>query len=154
MDFFFDSLPSTSQSSPSNGHEDSQMVQREDYDLSGEESLSVNMTEIQEQDASSSSIDNVSRKVRELVERINHRRISDQKVMDSLQEKLMEKVKEICQQMKEYMYSVYEENSNEMQVKLQELSEVLKSCSKLNDELMEACQALASLREGLAITQT
>ncbi|KAM7393744.1 hypothetical protein PAMP_020593 [Pampus punctatissimus] len=153
MDLFFDSLPSTSQSSPRNGHEDSQMVQREDYDLSREKSLSVSMTEIQEQHTSS-SIDNVSRRVQELVEKINHSRISDQKVMDSLQEKLMEKVKEICQQMKEHMYTVYEENSNEMQVKLQELSEVLESCTKLNDELLEACQALTSLREGLAITQT
>lgn len=56
--------------------------------------------------------------------------------------------------MKEHMYTVYEENSNEMQVKLQELSEVLESCTKLNKELMEANRALAGLREGLAISQT
>lgn len=56
--------------------------------------------------------------------------------------------------MKEHMYAVYEANSNEMQVKLQELSEVLESCSKLSEELMEASQALTGLREGLAISQT
>lgn len=56
--------------------------------------------------------------------------------------------------MKEHMYTVYEDNGNEMQVKLQELSEVLESCTKLNNELLEANQALASLRDGLAISQT
>ncbi|XP_067440163.1 synaptonemal complex central element protein 2 isoform X2 [Thunnus thynnus] len=111
------------------------------------------MTEIQEQHTSS-SIDYVSRRVQELVEKINDSRTSDQRVMDSFQEKLVEKVKEICQQMKEHMYTVYEENSNEMQVKLQELTEVLENCTKLNNELLEANQALASLREGLAISQT
>lgn len=60
----------------------------------------------------------------------------------------------MCQQMKENMYKVYEDNSDEMQVKLQELSEVLETCTKLNRELLEATQALACLREGLIISQT
>lgn len=59
----------------------------------------------------------------------------------------------MCQQIKENMYTVYEDNSNEMRVKLQELTEVLESCTKLNKELMEASQALAGLRESLAISQ-
>lgn len=140
----------------------------------------------------SSSIDRISRRVQDLVERINNSRTSDQEVMDSFQEKLVEKVEnlfryfwsytyagvhnsvpkctratsgvfltqhflpevsEVCQQMKEHMYTVYEDNSAEMQVKLQELTEVLESCTKLNKELMEASQALAGLREGLAIGQ-
>lgn len=62
-------------------------------------------------------------------------------------------VSEVCQQMKENMYTVYERNSNEMQVKLQELTEVLESCTQLSKELMEATQALTGLREGLAIGQ-
>ncbi|XP_075320386.1 synaptonemal complex central element protein 2 [Odontesthes bonariensis] len=110
------------------------------------------MTDIQEQH-SSSSIDDISRRAQELVENINHSRTSDQKVMDNFQEKIVEKVTETCQQMKEHMYTVYEENSGEMQVKLQELSEVLESCSKLNQELLEASQALAGLREGLGSSQ-
>lgn len=63
-------------------------------------------------------------------------------------------VTETCLLMKEHMYTVYEDNGNEMQVKLQELSEVLESCTKLNNELLEANRALASLREGLAVSQT
>lgn len=56
--------------------------------------------------------------------------------------------------MKEHMYTVYEKNSSDMQAKLQELSGVLESCSKLNEELQGASQALASLRKGLALIQT
>ncbi|XP_051240706.1 synaptonemal complex central element protein 2 isoform X1 [Dicentrarchus labrax] len=121
-------------------------------DSSRGKSSNVSMTEMQEP-LSSSRIDDISRRVQDLVEKINDSRTSDQTVMDSFQEKLMEKVTEMCQQMKEHMYTVYEENSNEMQVKLQELSEVLESCTKLNTELMEATNALAGLREGLAISK-
>lgn len=60
----------------------------------------------------------------------------------------------MCQQMKELMYSVYEENSNKMEGKLQELFEVLERCTKLNKELVEANQALSGLREALAVSQT
>uniref|UniRef100_A0A3P8TNW2 Synaptonemal complex central element protein 2 n=1 Tax=Amphiprion percula TaxID=161767 RepID=A0A3P8TNW2_AMPPE len=101
----------------------------------------------------SSSIEDISRRAQEMVEKINHSRTSDQKVMDSFEEKLLDKVREMCQQMKGHMYTVYEENSDEMQVKLQELSEVLESCTKLNSELLEATRALTHLREGLAISQ-
>lgn len=66
---------------------------------------------------------------------------------------ILVQVTEKCLQMKEHMYTVYEDNSNEMRVKLQELSEVLESCTKLNNELLEANQALACLRQGLAINQ-
>ncbi|KAF1395475.1 hypothetical protein PFLUV_G00011900 [Perca fluviatilis] len=153
MDFFFDDLPSTSQSAPKIGHEDSQLTEDMDPDSSRGKPSNTSMTETQGQDTCS-KIDDISRRVQELVEKINDNRTSDQKVMDSFQEKLVQKVTEMCRQMKEHMYTVYEENSNEMQVKLQVLSEVLESCTKLNSELIEANQALASLRGGLAINQT
>ncbi|XP_071359992.1 synaptonemal complex central element protein 2 [Trachinotus anak] len=155
MDFFFEdlTLPSTSESTPKSGHDDSQMTEDTDHDLSIGKSSTVSMTEIQD-DHASSRIDYISRRVQELVEKINGSRTSDQKVMDSFQGKLAEKVSETCQEMKEHMYTVYEKNSNEMQVKLQELTEVLESCTKLNNELLEASQALTTLREGLVISQT
>lgn len=40
----------------------------------------------------SSSIDDISRRVQDLVEKINNSRTSDQKVMDSFQQKLVDKV--------------------------------------------------------------
>ncbi|XP_041641874.1 synaptonemal complex central element protein 2 [Cheilinus undulatus] len=171
MDFYFEDGPCSSESNPKNGHGESQMTE-DSNDLPRGKSSSVGITEFQEQhnrypheaipvgitefqgQHTSSNIDDISRRVQDLVEKINNSRTSDQKVMDSFQEKLVEKVTEMLQQMKEHMYTVYEENSNVMQVKLQELSEVLESCSKLNKELMEASQALKSLREGLAIIQT
>ncbi|XP_035813713.2 synaptonemal complex central element protein 2 [Amphiprion ocellaris] len=156
MDFFFEDLPSTSQSTPKKGHEESQMREDTTMDSSRGMSSVVSMTDSQEQYSSvccSSSIEDISRRAQEMVEKINHSRTSDQKVMDSFEEKLLDKVREMCQQMKGHMYTVYEENSDEMQVKLQELSEVLESCTKLNSELLEATRALTHLREGLAISQ-
>ncbi|XP_008278169.1 synaptonemal complex central element protein 2 [Stegastes partitus] len=153
MDFLFENLPSISQSTPKKGHQDSQMPEDMGIDSSRGESSNMSMTESKEQD-SSSNIDDISRRAQEMVENINHSRTSDQKVMDSFEENLLDKVREMCQQMKGHMYTVYEEDSDAMQVKLQELSEVLESCTKLNRELLEATQALACLREGLAITQT
>ncbi len=43
----------------------------------------------------SSSIDDISRRVQDLVEKINDSRTSDQKVMDSFQEKLVDKVENL-----------------------------------------------------------
>ncbi|XP_073327004.1 synaptonemal complex central element protein 2 [Pagrus major] len=150
MDFSLDELPSSSHSTPKSRHEDSEMP--EDHDSSRGMSSSLSITDIQENICS--SIDDIRGRVQDLVEEINDSRTSDQKVMDSFEEKLMKKVPEMCQQMKEHMYTVYEENSNKMEVKLQELFEVLERCTKLNTELMEATQALAGLREDLDISQT
>ncbi|MED6273315.1 hypothetical protein CHARACLAT_005174 [Characodon lateralis] len=152
MDFFFDDLPSTSMSTPRKGKKDSLTLDDAACDLSRNTSSSVSLTEIERQH-SSSCIDDISKKAQEMVEKINHGRTRDQEMMDSFQEKLTEKVTEVCQLMKEHMYIIYEKNSNEIQVKLQELSEVLENCSKLNHELLEASQALACLRDGLDINQ-
>ncbi|XP_042341156.1 synaptonemal complex central element protein 2 [Plectropomus leopardus] len=144
MDFFYDDLPSTS-------HEDPPMTEDRDHNSSRGKSPSIGVNKFKEQHTSS-SIDDISRRAQELVKRINDSRTSDQKVFDSFQEKSVEKVTEMCQQMKEHMYTCYEENSNGMQEKLQELSEVLGQCSKLCSELLDASQALESLRGGLAIS--
>ncbi|KAF7216446.1 synaptonemal complex central element protein 2 [Nothobranchius furzeri] len=150
MDFCFEEFPSTSHGE----HEVSRMSEGAGFDSSREESSTSNTTEMQEQQCHySSSTGNISRRAQELVEKINQNRTSDQQVMDSFHEKLQEKVTEVCQKMREDMYKVYEKNSDDMQGKIQELFEVLDSCAKLNQELLEAVQALASLREGLAITQ-
>lgn len=53
--------------------------------------------------------------------------------------------------MKENMYTVYEDNSNEMQTKLKELSKVLDNCTRLHQDLMEAAQALSGLRASIGI---
>nr|XP_046260371.1 synaptonemal complex central element protein 2 [Scatophagus argus] len=152
MDFFFGDLPSPSHPPPRSGHGDLQTTEETDHNSTRGKTSNMSMTEIQEQ-PTSSSIEDISRRAQDLIEQINDTRSNDQKMMDSFQEKLLKKVTEMCQQMKGHMYMVYEENSNEMQEKLQELSEVLESCNKLNKELMEASQALAGLREGLAMSQ-
>ncbi|KAL3995968.1 hairy and enhancer of split 5 [Sarotherodon galilaeus] len=147
MDFGFEDLPSNFQYTPKKGCEVSRMTEDTDCDSSRGESSNVSVTEIQEHH-SSSRTDDISRKAQESVEKINQSRISNQKMIDSFQEKLVEKVTDLCMQMKEHMYRVYEENSDKMQVNLQELQEVLESCTKFSHELLEANRALACLREG------
>lgn len=49
------------------------------------------------------------------------------------------------------MYTVYENNSNEMHAKLKELSKVLENCTRLHQELMEATQALTGLRVSIGV---
>ncbi|XP_040041868.2 synaptonemal complex central element protein 2 [Gasterosteus aculeatus] len=163
MDFFFDdlALPSSSQSTSDMQHEEPHGFTAETHlspdmpedpkSWSGKSSL-TSATEGQEQHTSS-SIAEISRRVQELVEKMNDSRTTNQQVLDSFQEKLVEKVTETCQKMKEHMYTIYDETSKEMEVMLQELCEVLESCTKLNSELEEASQALESLRGALAITQ-
>uniref|UniRef100_A0A4W5MMW2 Synaptonemal complex central element protein 2 n=1 Tax=Hucho hucho TaxID=62062 RepID=A0A4W5MMW2_9TELE len=126
--FFFDKLPSTSQSTPKPRPETSQVHY-----------------------SSYSRIDDIGKKVQDLVGKINDSRTMDQKIMDNFQDKLVEKVGEICGQMKEHMYTVYEENSHAMQATLQELTLVLESCSRLNTELHTVSQALAGLNRGLTL---
>ncbi|XP_029015089.1 synaptonemal complex central element protein 2 [Betta splendens] len=160
MDFFSEvPSPSPDRSSHSIAHEDLQMTEDTDDDLLRGASSSGSMAELQGQCSRyritcSSKIEVISRTVQELVQQINSSRASNEKVMDDFQEKLVAKVTEKCQLLKERMYMVYENNSNEMEVKMQELYEVLERCTKINNELLEANRALASLREGLPIGPT
>ncbi|KAM3624261.1 uncharacterized protein V6R79_021227 [Siganus canaliculatus] len=149
---FFDGLQSTSQPAPQNGNGDAQMTDGTDIDSARGKSASKSVSDIQEQHTST-IIDNISRRAQDLVEKINDSRTTDQKLLDSFQEKIIVKVTEMCQQMKQHMYMVYEKNSSQMQVKLLELSEVLERCSKLDKELMEANQVLERLRQSQALSQ-
>uniref|UniRef100_A0A674EEW5 Synaptonemal complex central element protein 2 n=1 Tax=Salmo trutta TaxID=8032 RepID=A0A674EEW5_SALTR len=161
--FFFDKLPSTSQSTPKPRHETSQMnvscpqVDPDeglgtDHDSTSERSSSMTMSTDESQEHQiSSRIDDIGKKVQDLVGKINDSRTMDQTIMDNFQDKLVEKVGEICGQMKEHMYTVYEENSHAMQATLQELTLVLESCSRLNTELHTVSEALAGLNRGLTL---
>uniref|UniRef100_A0A3B5KF08 Synaptonemal complex central element protein 2 n=1 Tax=Takifugu rubripes TaxID=31033 RepID=A0A3B5KF08_TAKRU len=122
MEFGFQDTPSMSQSIPANEHENSGDV-----------------------------IDEIGRKVEGLIGKINNSRSSDQTVMDGFQQELMNKMTHVCEEMKGSMYTVYEDNSDEMQMKLQELSKVLDNCTRLHQELLEATQALSGLRASLGI---
>ncbi|XP_075896756.1 synaptonemal complex central element protein 2 [Nelusetta ayraudi] len=149
MEFFFDDEMSIRHSTSKSGRNQMTQTENPEQSVTRENSSCLNRTQIQEE-PTSSSVEDISKRAQDLVEKINESRTNDQKVMENFQGQLMEKVTEVCQQMKENMYTVYEENSNEMQVKLQELTEVLESCNKLIKELMEASQALAGLRADLA----
>ncbi|XP_051995463.1 synaptonemal complex central element protein 2-like [Xyrauchen texanus] len=97
----------------------------------------------------SSSIDEIGKKAQDLIERINERRAMDQHVMDSFEEKLIKKVREMCQQVKEQMFVFYEQHSQGMEASISELSEVLERSSQLSMELQGASQTLAAINKGL-----
>ncbi|KAL7850659.1 hypothetical protein SRHO_G00200080 [Serrasalmus rhombeus] len=99
-----------------------------------------------------SKIDEIGRKAQDLIERINQSRAMDQKVLSSFEEKLMQKVSEMCQQVKEQMFEYYEEHSRGMETKFTELSEVLERSSQLSMELQGASQTLAAINKGLQQT--
>ncbi|KAK9978152.1 hypothetical protein ABG768_019918 [Culter alburnus] len=94
-------------------------------------------------------IDEIGKKAQDLIERINERRAMDQHVMNSFEEKLIKKVREMCQQVKEQMFEYYEQHSQGMEASIAELSEVLERCSQLSMELQGASQTLAIINKGL-----
>ncbi|KAG9264509.1 synaptonemal complex central element protein 2 [Astyanax mexicanus] len=99
-----------------------------------------------------SRIDEIGKKAQDLIERINQSRAMDQKILNSFEEKLMQKVGEMCQQVKEQMFEYYDKHSQGMEVRLTELSEVLERSSQLSMELQGASQTLAAINKGLQQT--
>lgn len=61
----------------------------------------------------------------------------------------MLQVSEMCQQAKEEMFEYYDKHSQEMEMKIGELTEVLERSSQLSMELQEASQTLAIINKGL-----
>ncbi|XP_067278258.1 synaptonemal complex central element protein 2 [Pseudorasbora parva] len=96
-----------------------------------------------------SRIDEVGKKAQDLIERINERRAMDQHVMNSFEEKLIKKVSEMCQRVKEQMFEYYEQHSQGMEASIAELSEVLERSSQLSMELQGASQTLDAINKGL-----
>ncbi|XP_063048394.1 synaptonemal complex central element protein 2 [Engraulis encrasicolus] len=94
-------------------------------------------------------VDTIGRKAQDLIERINHSRAIDQKLMVEFEETLMNKVSEICEGLKNHMFSQYEEQSSRMEAQLQQLSEVLGRSSQLCVDLQGASQTLAVINRGL-----
>ncbi|XP_019906447.1 synaptonemal complex central element protein 2 [Esox lucius] len=99
--------------------------------------------------ALSSSIEEIGKKAQDLIERINQSRAMDQEIMTSFDNKLINKVSEVCQQIKEQMFRSYDEHSCGMEANLLELSEVLERSSRLSMELQEASQTLSAINNSL-----
>ncbi|KAJ7992698.1 hypothetical protein DPEC_G00281380 [Dallia pectoralis] len=100
----------------------------------------------------SSSIEEIGKKAQDLIQRINQSRAMDQEFMTSFDNKLINKVNEVCQQVKEQMFSSYDEHGRGMEANLQELSEVLERSSRLSMELQGASQTLSNINKSLQQT--
>ncbi|KAM8842172.1 synaptonemal complex central element protein 2 isoform 2-T2 [Synchiropus picturatus] len=141
MDLFFTKPGSTPQK---DAETEEEPLQQAEVETSSGRCLN----ESQMQD-SSWTIDDIRQQVQLLVEKINERRAGDQDVIKNFNTKLVEEATRTCQLMQEHMYTFYEANSNDMQVKLQELGEIFERCSTLNKELMEAMKILRFLRPAM-----
>ncbi|XP_029912789.1 synaptonemal complex central element protein 2 isoform X2 [Myripristis murdjan] len=100
----------------------------------------------------SSSIEEIGKRAQDLIERINQSRAMDQEIMADFESKLISKVNEVCQQVKEQMFTSYEEHSCGMEASLQELSEVLERSSQLSSDLQEVSHTLSAINTGLLQT--
>lgn len=58
-------------------------------------------------------------------------------------------VGEVCQELKEQLFSSYEEQGQRMEEQLQELSQVLERSSQLRSELQEASFTLSAINTAL-----
>ncbi|XP_077462104.1 synaptonemal complex central element protein 2 isoform X2 [Stigmatopora argus] len=142
MDFLVEGANTSHSSQHEGHHQDLRMFQVNDTETNS------SRNDMEE----NSSLNDISRRVQELVEKIHNRRKNNLKEIESFQQVLVDKVTEVCQQMKQDLYKAYEENSSEMEVKLLELTDVLEMCTKLHMKLLEASHVLGGLRDGLAIS--
>ncbi|XP_023692017.2 synaptonemal complex central element protein 2 isoform X3 [Paramormyrops kingsleyae] len=146
--FFVGKMASNSQSTPK-PTDHSAIPESEEQlepDLGRSSFLSLDESHDQK---TSSRIDEMGKKTQDLIEKINESRAVDQEIMNSFQEKLMDKVSEVCQQVQGQMFSTYEENSRLMEDRLRELSEVLDQSSRLSAELQSASLTLVAISKGL-----
>ncbi|XP_059900172.1 synaptonemal complex central element protein 2 [Gadus macrocephalus] len=96
-----------------------------------------------------SDVDELGRRAQELVERINQSRDRDQEIICSFQDQLLSKVGDVCQQVKEQLFSSYEEQGQGLEQQLQELSRVLERSSSLSTELQDVSTTLSVINTGL-----
>ncbi|KAM6957100.1 synaptonemal complex central element protein 2 [Aplochiton taeniatus] len=121
-------------------------------DESISEALAETATQIEKKPPLCSKIEELGKRAQDLIERINQRRAMDQQIMASFENKLISKVTEVCQQVKEQMFSRYEEQGIGMEASLQELSQVLEHSSQLTTELQGASQTLSFINTNLQKT--
>ncbi|XP_055050822.2 uncharacterized protein [Misgurnus anguillicaudatus] len=115
----------------------------------GSSPVNSTVEDVAVQSPTNSRIHDIGKRAQDLIERINERRAMDQHVINSFEEKLLKKVGEICQQVKEQMFDYYEQHSQGLQASITELSEVLERSSQLSMELQEASQTLEAINKGL-----
>uniref|UniRef100_W5MP54 Synaptonemal complex central element protein 2 n=1 Tax=Lepisosteus oculatus TaxID=7918 RepID=W5MP54_LEPOC len=99
--------------------------------------------------ALNSRIEEIGKKAQDLIEKLNESRKENDELMNNFQDKIMMKVESLCQQMKDHMCEVYEEDNMLVEEKLQQLSESLQRSRLLNMELHGASQSLRTINKCL-----
>ncbi|XP_056426429.1 synaptonemal complex central element protein 2 [Hyla sarda] len=86
-----------------------------------------------------------------LIDKINEGRSMDQTLMKNFNTNLNIKVAELSQCLEDRMYQMYEENNTQLQVRLQELTDIIERIGQLQAELKQVCQTVVTVYKDLGL---
>ncbi|XP_040270919.1 synaptonemal complex central element protein 2 [Bufo bufo] len=97
------------------------------------------------------NVEALQKRAQSLIDKINEGRIKDQTLMKNFNTNLNIKVAELSQCLEERMYQMYEQNNTQLQVRLQELSNIMDRIGQLQAELKQVCQTVATVYKDLGL---
>ncbi|XP_044138874.1 synaptonemal complex central element protein 2 [Bufo gargarizans] len=97
------------------------------------------------------NVEALQKRAQSLIDKINEGRIKDQTLMKNFNTNLNIKVAELSQCLEERMYQMYEQNNTQLQVRLQELSNIMDKIGQLQAELKQVCQTVATVYKDLGL---
>ncbi|XP_075715143.1 synaptonemal complex central element protein 2 [Rhinoderma darwinii] len=97
------------------------------------------------------NVEALQSRAQSLIDKINEGRIKDQTIMKNFNTNLNIKVAELSQCLEDRMYQMYEQNNTQLQVRLQELTEIIERIGQLQAELKQVCQTVVTVYKDLGL---
>ncbi|KAM4036710.1 synaptonemal complex central element protein 2 isoform 1-T5 [Anomaloglossus baeobatrachus] len=98
-----------------------------------------------------SNVEALQSRAQGLIDKINEGRFKDQTMMKDFNTNLNIKVAELSQCLEDRMYQMYEQNNTQLQVRLQELTEIIERIGQLQTELKQVCQTVVTVYKDLGL---
>ncbi|XP_072000738.1 synaptonemal complex central element protein 2 [Engystomops pustulosus] len=98
-----------------------------------------------------SSVEVLQSRAQTLIDKINEGRTKDQTMMKNFNTNLNIKVADVSRRLETRMYTMYEQNNAQLEVRLQELTEVIERIRQLQDELKQVCDTVVTVYEDLGL---
>ncbi|KAG9473113.1 hypothetical protein GDO78_014731 [Eleutherodactylus coqui] len=90
-------------------------------------------------------------RAQKLINKINEGRERDQTMMKNFNTNLNIKVAEMTQCLQDRIFQIYEENNVQLQVRLQEFTEIIERIGQLQAELKQVCQTVVIVYKDLCL---
>ncbi|XP_073507054.1 synaptonemal complex central element protein 2 [Phyllobates terribilis] len=97
------------------------------------------------------NVEALQSRAQSLIDNINEGRIEDQTMMKNFNTNLNIKVAELSQCLEDRMYQMYEQNNTQLQVRLQELTEIIERIEQLQAELKQVCEMVVTVYKDLGL---